>query len=124
VLLLENVLTSVPVLVIFAAAWHEAGHAAAAQMLGLKWQPFARLPWTAGIAVRVPPGGLKPRDDLLVALAGPTASLGLAAAALPHLYELGVLSGLLGAMNLLPFIPGSDGWRATNAIRSALHVRS
>ncbi len=117
-----DVAASWPVLLIFAAISHEAGHAAAAQLLGLKWQTFARLPWAAGIAVHVPPGGLRPRDDLLVALAGPTASLGLAVAAFPLLPELGLLSGLLGALNLLPFIRGSDGWRAGHAIWSALHA--
>src|SRR5215211_1944921 len=43
-----------PILLAVAVACHEAGHAAAAQLLGLSWQPFARLPWAAGIAVRIP----------------------------------------------------------------------
>jgi hypothetical protein len=106
-----------PILLAVAVACHEAGHAAAAQLLGLSWQPFARFPWAVGIAIRVPHGGLPPRHDLLVALAGPLGSFGLAAAALPLIPELGGLSALLGVLNLLPFLRGSDGWRAIRAVR-------
>jgi hypothetical protein len=106
-----------PILLAVAVACHEAGHAAAAQLLGLSWKPFARLPWTAGIAVSVPKGGLPPRDDLLVALAGPLGSFVLAAVALPLIPELGGLSAILGVLNLLPFLHGSDGWRAFRAAR-------
>jgi hypothetical protein len=106
-----------PILLALAVACHEAGHAAAAQLLGLGWKPFARFPWAAGIAVRVPSGGLPPRDDLLVALACPLGSFALAAVALPLIPELGGLSALLGVLNLLPFLRGSDGWRALRAAR-------
>jgi hypothetical protein len=104
-----------PILLAVAVACHEAGHATAAQLLGLSWQPFARLPCAAGIAVRVPRGGLPPRDDLLIALAGPLGSFVLAAIALPVIPELGSLSALLGLLNLIPFLRGSDGWRAIRA---------
>jgi hypothetical protein len=106
-----------PILLAVAVACHEAGHAAAAQLLGLSWKPFARLPWAAGIAIRVPRGGLPPRHDLIVALAGPLGSFGLAAVALPLIPELGGLSAILGLLNLFPFLRGSDGWRAIRAAR-------
>ena len=106
-----------PILLAAALACHEAGHAAAAQLLGLSWKPFARLPWVAGIAVTVPDGGLPPRDDLLVALAGPLGSFALAAVALPLIPELAGLSAILGVLNLIPFLRGSDGWRALHAAR-------
>jgi Zn-dependent protease len=118
-MLLAEIVASWPVLALVAVVSHEAGHAAAAQLLGLRWHPFARLPWKAGIAVEVPQSGLRARDDLLVALAGPAASLALAAAALPSVAELALISGMLAVLNLLPFLPGSDGWRATGAIRRA-----
>jgi hypothetical protein len=108
-----------PILLALAVACHEAGHAAAAQLLGLRWKPFARFPWAAGIAVMAPREGLPPRDDLLVALAGPLGSFALAAVALPLIPELGGLSAILGVLNLLPFLRGSDGWRAIRAARRA-----
>jgi peptidase M50B-like protein len=106
-----------PILLAAAVACHEAGHAAAAQLLGLSWKPFARFPWAAGIAIRVPDGGLPPRHDLLVALAGPLGSFALAAVAFPLIPELGALSAILGVLNLVPFLRGSDGWRAIQAAR-------
>jgi Zn-dependent protease len=95
---------------------HEAGHAAAAQAAGLDWKPIARLPWRIGIGVVIPEGGLHPRDELRIALAGPAASIMLAIVTFGAWRWLGVYSGLVAAANLLPF-PGSDGMRAAHAVR-------
>jgi Zn-dependent protease len=95
---------------------HEAGHAAAAQAAGLEWRPIARLPWRIGIGVVIPEGGLHPRDELRIALAGPAASIMLAIVTVGAWRWLGVYSGLVAVANLLPF-PGSDGMRAAHAVR-------
>ena len=95
---------------------HEAGHAAAAQSMGLEWRPFARLPWKFGVAVVVPARGLHPRDDLFIALAGPAASTALAVLTFQTWPWLSVLSGLIATLNLIP-MPGSDGLRAIRAAR-------
>jgi Zn-dependent protease len=97
-------------------ACHEAGHAGAAQFAGLRCRPFARLPWKVGVAVVVPARGLDPRDELRIALAGPAASAALAALTFEPWPWLGVLSGLVAIVNLVP-LPGSDGLRAIAAAR-------
>jgi Zn-dependent protease len=93
---------------------HEAGHAAAAQAIGLEWRPFARLPWKIGVAVLVPDTGIRPRDDLFIALAGPSASALLAGLTFQVAPWLSLLSGLLAVLNLVP-LPGTDGLRAIRA---------
>jgi Zn-dependent protease len=102
--------------IVLAIVSHEAGHAAAAQAVGLQWRPFARLPWKIGVVVLAPEPGIRPRDDLLIALAGPAASAMLAALAFQVSPHLSLLSGMLAVLNLLPF-PGTDGWRAIGAAR-------
>jgi len=102
--------------IILAIISHEAGHAAAAHAVGLEWRPFVRLPWKLGVAVVAPAGGLRPRDDLLIALAGPAASALLAAVSFQVSPELSLLSGLLAVLNLVP-LPGTDGRRAIGAAR-------
>jgi stage IV sporulation protein FB len=102
--------------ILIAVVVHEAGHAAAAQAVGLEWRPFARLPWKLGIAVLAPEPGIRPRDDLLIALAGPAASALLAALTFQVAPWLSLLSGLLAVLNLVP-LPGSDGRRAIGAAR-------
>ena len=90
--------------------------AAAAQAVGLEWRAFARLPWKIGVAVVAPARGIRPRDDLLIALAGPAASATLAALTFQLSPWLSLFSALLAVLNLVP-IPGSDGWRAIGAAR-------
>ena len=102
--------------IVIAIISHEAGHAAAAQAIGLEWRPFARLPWKFGVAVVAPRLGMRPRDDLLIALAGPAASAMLAALTFQLSPWLSLFSALLAVLNLAP-IPGSDGWRAIGAAR-------
>ena len=95
---------------------HEAGHAVAAQSAGLEWRVFVRLPWKIGVAVVLPPRGLDPRDDLFIAVAGPTASTALAVVTFQTWTWLSLLSGLVAVTNLVP-MPGSDGLRAIRAAR-------
>jgi Zn-dependent protease len=95
---------------------HEGGHASAAQAAGLEWRLFARLPWKFGVAVVVPARGLKPRDDLSIALAGPAASTALGVLTFQTWTWLSLLSGLIAILNLVP-MPGSDGMRAIRAAR-------
>jgi stage IV sporulation protein FB len=102
--------------ILIAIVSHEAGHAAAAQAVGLQWRPFVRLPWKIGVAVVAPGSGIRPRDDLLIALAGPGASALLAALTFQVSPWLSLLSGLVAVLNLLP-LPGSDGLRAIAAAR-------
>ena len=60
---------------------HEGGHAAAASALRLRWQPFLRMPWKAGIRVYGP----TPRQSRIIALAGPGVNLALVPLVLlPH----------------------------------------
>jgi Zn-dependent protease len=102
--------------ILIAIVSHEAGHAAAAQAVGLRWRPFVRLPWKIGVVVLAPEPGIRPRDDLFIALAGPAASAMLAALTFQISPALSVLSGCLAVLNLLP-LPGTDGWRAIGAAR-------
>jgi Zn-dependent protease len=102
--------------IVIAIVCHEAGHAAAARAVGLAWRPFARLPWKIGVAVVAPEPGIRPRDDLLIALAGPASSALLAALTFQIAPWLSLLSALLAVLNLMP-LPGSDGMRAIGAAR-------
>jgi hypothetical protein len=90
---------------------HEAGHAIAAQALGLRWKPFMRLPWKIGIAVWVD----TPRQSQIIGLAGPVMNLML----VPLLAFLGqgMLAILSLAMATLPSaIDWLHVWRAKRAI--------
>ena len=102
--------------IIIAIVSHEAGHAAAAQAVGLQWRPFVRLPWKIGVVVVAPDPGIRARDDLFIALSGPAASAMLAALTFEISPTLSLLSACLAVLNLLPF-PGTDGWRAIGAAR-------
>jgi Zn-dependent protease len=102
--------------IVIAIVSHEAGHAAAAQAVGLEWRPFARLPWKIGVAVVAPATGIRPRDDLFIALAGPSASALLAALTFQVAPWLSLFSALVAVLNLVP-LPGSDGMRALRAAR-------
>lgn len=73
---------------------HEAGHASMAQTLGLRWRPFARLPWKLGISVWVE----TPRQASLIAVAGPAANI---LAAVPLLFAGGLLFDYLAATSVL-----------------------
>lgn len=84
---------------------HEAAHAAAAQALGLRWKPFVRLPWKAGIAVWVD----TPRQQRLIGLAGPAANLVLAV----PLLLLPAQWRVLGFVSLLmATVPSAVDWLA------------
>lgn len=95
---------------------HEAGHACAAQALGHRWQPFFRLN-AIGVAVVVPDGGLSRRADVTIAAAGPGVSLALVGL-WPLAPALALFSLTLAVLNLLPFLPGSDGHRIQRAVRA------
>lgn len=83
---------------------HELAHAAAAQMLGLRWKPFVRLPWKVGIAVWVD----TPRQQRIIGLAGPASNLAAAAPlVLFHQPALAAVSVLMATG------PSAVDWAAT-----------
>ena len=94
-------MVAVLVVVALAVLAHEAGHALAAHMLGLRWKTFARFPISIGIAAE---------PSRLVALAGPAMSLAGAIIFAPTWPVFAFANLFLGLTALLP-IPASDGYR-------------
>jgi Zn-dependent protease len=97
---------------------HEAGHALAARGLGFGVRPFAHVkPLRFGVAVQGT--FMSPRNSVLIALAGPAASLELAAPLMAlHLGQAAAVTIGIGLANLIPF-PKSDGSHVIAALRSA-----
>ena len=89
-------------LVVAAVVLHEAGHALAAQVLGLRWKIYMRFPVSLGIAAE---------PSRRVAAAGPLVSLvaGLIAFGAGW-YMFSAASLILGLVSLVPVRP-QDGWR-------------
>ncbi len=93
-------LTILAVLVSVAA--HEAGHAFAAQALGVRWQVFFRFPVSLGV---------KAEPSRRVGLGGPAASLLVSFAAFPlHWPALWFFSILYCLLSLPPVKPCDGYW--------------
>ncbi|WP_258360321.1 M50 family metallopeptidase [Moorella sulfitireducens] len=114
-------------LMLFAAvAWHESCHALAASRLGWQVQGIELFPF-GGVARLLRPPGRDSRDEALIALAGPAASLLLAlgiyvasffASLTPAwLLFFRQVNLILGLFNLWPGLP-LDGGRVYRALRS------
>ena len=101
---------------LLACAVHELGHFLAIRFLGGRIEGF-RL--TGLGAVMTPRGMFGYREECLIALAGPAASLILALLAAPFSQTLAGLSLVLGLFNLLPLGP-LDGGRVLGAVVSRL----
>ncbi len=81
---------------------HEAGHAAAAQASGLRWEVFMRFPVSFGI---------RAEQSRLVAACGPAASFAAASGGLlVGWQDLFLLSLLFGLLSLPPFKPFDGYW--------------
>jgi len=103
---------------------HELGHALTARMFGVPTRQIILTP--LGGMAQIEAGDMRPRDELLIALAGPAVSLGLGAVLLFTAGLLGSLSpagfvgGLawanlaIGLFNLVPAFP-MDGGRVLRA---------
>ena len=104
---------------------HELGHALVARRFGVGTKEILLLP--IGGAAMLADHPKRPRDELLIALAGPAVSLALAglswlghlALALTALADLAVVNLVLGLFNLVPAFP-LDGGRV---LRAALALR-
>ncbi len=94
---------------LLAVLLHEAGHVAAALLLGVRVKRM-ELHWKGPCIVRET--GL-PAQDLLIAIAGPLANLACAVA-WPQMAWWNVA---LAVVNLIP-LRGSDGWKAAQSFRA------
>jgi Zn-dependent protease len=94
-------------------ALHELAHVVVAIALGVRVKRVG-ISWRGPYIVREQG---PPLASLLIALAGPGLNLLLAFDFWSFAPQFGVINLLLGAYNLLPFIPGLDGNNALAAIR-------
>lgn len=101
---------------------HEAGHAAAAQTLGLPWRPTVS--WRGpGVIIGNAAILLAPWQVVVTAAAGPAANLVLAAIAYRVGMSLFVLTSLeFAVVNLLP-LPHSDAARMLRPGRALARAR-
>ena len=106
---------SVPALI-----FHEAAHVVAANMSGVRVKRFG-LSWKGPYIVREQG---PPLANFLIALAGPVANLAIGFASWGLMPHFGLVNILLGAYNLLPFMPGLDGHRAWIALRQLGAMRT
>lgn len=115
---------STKVLLIFSAVlWHELAHAQVARMLNFKVREVELLPF-GGVARIEGLGAIGSRDEIMIAAAGPAASLVLAAIAYIGMLYTGKYSDvwefyykanmMLAVFNLLPGLP-LDGGRILRA---------
>lgn len=111
------------VLVFASILVHELGHAVVARRLGVRIAGI-ELQFFGGVAKMVTPPR-SARDEILIAVAGPAVSLGLALVAIvvgdllrsSLLNHLGFTNLVLGVFNLLPALP-MDGGRVFRAFRA------
>lgn len=92
---------------------HETAHLLVAAPLGVRIKRVG-ISWKGPYIVREQ--GL-PLANLLIALAGPLLNLILALAYWYTAREFAIINLVLGASNLLPFVPGGDGQHAMDALR-------
>ena len=110
---------------------HELGHALAARRFGIRTAHITLYPFGGVAAIERLPK--RPREEILVALAGPATNALLAFVFLPiglllgsvPIAVVGVLNVLMGLFNLLPAFP-MDGGRVLRALLSTSlgHVRA
>lgn len=96
-----------------AVALHEMAHIVMALALGVRVKRIG-ISWRGPYIVREEGA---PLASLFIALAGPGLNLLLAFAVWASAPRFGYINLLLGVYNLLPFIPGLDGYNAMAAIR-------
>ncbi|MBI5482470.1 MAG: M50 family metallopeptidase [Deltaproteobacteria bacterium] len=102
---------------------HELGHALVARRLGVRIAGI-EMQFFGGVAKMVTPPR-SARDEILIALAGPAVSLGIALVVIflavtvrsRLLMQLGITNLILGVFNLLPALP-LDGGRVYRAFRA------
>lgn len=98
-------------------AVHEAGHALVAHLLGLHFHiAIVRNPWRLVVGVMFP-GDVIAKQDLMIAIGGPLASILIGIALLPITDTGAAISILIGLLNLLP-LRHSDGWRIARAAKA------
>jgi Zn-dependent protease len=111
-------------LIVFASILvHELGHAVVARRLGVRIAGI-EMQFFGGMAKMVTPPR-SARDEILIAIAGPAVSLGIALIAIflgvmvrsPLINYLGMANLILGVFNLLPALP-MDGGRVYRAWRA------
>lgn len=101
---------------------HEAGHAAAAQMLGLPWKPVLGRWGRPGIRIGSDDRRLTRRERAITAAAGPVVSIALGVALWTVNPFVAVVSLDLAFWNLI--LPSSDGAAVLRALRGATYERS
>lgn len=99
---------------LLAVLLHELAHIAVARIFGLRVKRFG-LSLVGPYIVRESGPA---RANACVALAGPLLNVVLALACWHFLPLFAEINAILGAYNLLPFIPRTDGRHAWNALRA------
>jgi Zn-dependent protease len=92
---------------------HEMAHVLAAQASGIRVKRIG-ITWKGPYIVREQG---PPFANLCIALAGPVLNLALAVSFWTFAPQFGLVNLALGGYNLLPFIPGLDGYHALAAYR-------
>lgn len=96
-----------------AAILHELAHLLMARAMGIRVKRFG-LSWKGPYIVREQG---PPLANFCTALAGPAMNLALGFAVFSVAPHFGLVNIVLGAYNLLPFVPGLDGHNAMLAYR-------
>jgi Zn-dependent protease len=104
---------------VVAVIMHEMAHVLVARAMGIRIKR-AGISWRGPYIVREQ--GL-PLANLCTALAGPALNLLLGVALWRFAPQFSLVNLLLGTYNLLPFIPGLDGYNALAAYRKLAAVR-
>jgi|SRR5579871_628702 len=99
---------------------HEVAHFAVARAVGIRVKRFG-IDWRGPYMIREQGA---PLPSLLTALAGPAMNLVIAAAFWKTAPQFGLVNAVLGGYNLLPFVPGLDGYNALGAYRRLLASNS
>ena len=92
---------------------HEVAHFAVARALGIRIKRFG-IDWRGPYMIREQGA---PLPCLFTALAGPVMNLAIAVVFWKAAPQFGMVNVVLGAYNLLPFVPGLDGYNALGAYR-------
>jgi Zn-dependent protease len=98
---------------IAAVLLHEVAHVLVARASGVRVKRVG-ISWKGPFIVREPG---PPVANLCIALAGPVVNLALALSFWTFAPQFGLVNLALGGYNLLPFIPGLDGYHALAAYR-------